>query len=91
MDDSAISRIQKRPQELIVSSYCVRTNQSRGKNHGNKPWQIHHSKAKYTMRHIRTDGKYKSILERFQKTKDSENVKLFITGMKRGVDISTTS
>ena len=48
--------------------------------------EINHSKfiilkAKDTMRHTRTDGKYKSILERFQKTKDSEKVKLFITGM----------
>ena len=53
--------------------------------------EINHSKfiilkAKDTVKHTRTDGKYKSILERFQKTKDSEKVKLFITGMKRGVE-----
>ena len=88
--DSAILWIQKRLQELLASSYYVHINQSRGKKHGNKPWQLYHSKAKDTMRHKSTDGKYKSILERFQKTKDSEKVKLFITGMKRGVDISTT-
>ena len=90
MNDFAVSRLRKRLQELLASSYDVPINQSRGKKHGNEPWEIHHSKAKDTMRHKRTDGKYKSILERFQKMKDSEKVKLFITGMKRGVDISTT-
>ena len=42
-------------------------NRAEARKHGNKPWQIYHSKAKDAMRHIVKDGLFTSILERFQK------------------------
>ena len=67
MDESTISRIRKRFQDVLDSSYYVPAKRNRGKKHGNEQYQVDHAKAQDTLRNVLKDRKYESILKRFQK------------------------
>ena len=67
MDESTISRIRKRFQDVLGSSYFVLVTGNRGKKHGNEQYQVDHAKAQDTLRNVLKDRKYESILKSFQK------------------------
>ena len=61
MAESTISRIRKRFQELLGSSYYIPVKKNRDKKHGDPQWQVHHSKAKDTLRNVLKDRKYNHL------------------------------
>ena len=67
MDESHISRIRKRFQDVLGCYYYVFAERNRGKKQGNEQYQVDHAKAKDTLRNVRKDRKYESILKRFSK------------------------
>ena len=89
MDESIISRIRKRFQDVLGSSHYVPVTRSRGKKQGNEPYQVDHAKAKDTLRNVLQDRKYESILN-FQKgSRCRERVKYLMAGTRRTGDTST--
>ena len=49
------------------SYYVLVFNKTRGKKHGGKQYQVHHHRAKDTLRRIRKSTNFVSILDRFQR------------------------
>ena len=70
----------------ITLQLVLRSDESEPRQEDRKePWQIHHGKAKDTVKHIVQYWKIHPFWNASRRTKDTEKVKLFITGMKHGV------
>ena len=90
MSEEMLFSIRQTFMQLIADVYMTFQG-TRGARHGAQPWQKQHFLAKEFMRKFGKNGKYSSILDRFQTDKYFMQASYNITGRKNGANIWITS